>query len=124
MEIIADWNHISAPAFVVLTLGLSFAAVPENTLLVKNVCIAWTHHRYVSAIKFLQIRTIMKFRMKKLILSSIAIGSLFLNTANAAPADIVYTPHVEYGTRELDFRYGAINKGNDPRTSATSVGLG
>jgi hypothetical protein len=107
-----------------LTLGLSFAAVPENTLLVKKCLHRMDASQHVPAIKFLQIRTIMKFRMKKLILSSIAIGSLFLNAANAAPADNVYTPQVEYGKRELDYRYGWISKGNDPHRNATLLGLG
>jgi hypothetical protein len=44
--------------------------------------------------------------------------------ANAGPADYVYTPTVEYGEKEIDFKAGSARKGADPRESAASVGFG
>ena len=42
----------------------------------------------------------------------------------AGPADYVYTPTVEYGEKEIDFKTGTARKGDDPRESAFSVGFG
>lgn len=44
--------------------------------------------------------------------------------AHAGPADYVYTPAVEYGEKEIDFKYGSARKGSDPRESASSIGFG
>ena len=44
--------------------------------------------------------------------------------AHAAPADYVYTPAVEYGEKEIDFKAGTARKGDDPRASAASIGFG
>jgi hypothetical protein len=44
--------------------------------------------------------------------------------AHAGPADYVFTPSVEYGEKEIDFKAGSARKGNDPRESAASVGFG
>lgn len=62
--------------------------------------------------------------MKKLILSSIAVLGLFMDPAIAGPADSVYTPYVEPGVRELDYRYATVRQGDDPRMSDPSIGLG
>ena len=52
-----------------------------------------------------------------------AVGTLCLQTAaHAGPADYVYTPTVEKGEKEIDFKYGTAD--SDPRHSAGSVGLG
>jgi hypothetical protein len=45
-------------------------------------------------------------------------------SAHAGPADYVYTPSVEYGEKEIDFKAGTARKGNDPRESAASLGFG
>lgn len=42
----------------------------------------------------------------------------------AGPADYVYTPTVEYGEKEIDFKIGSARKGDDPRESAASIGYG
>jgi hypothetical protein len=42
----------------------------------------------------------------------------------AASADYVYTPTVEYGEKEIDFKIGTTRKGDDPRKSAASIGFG
>lgn len=44
--------------------------------------------------------------------------------AHAGPADYVYTPAVEYGEKEIDFKFGSAKKGDDPRESAASIGFG
>lgn len=44
--------------------------------------------------------------------------------AHAGPADYVYTPSVEYGEKEIDFKAGTARNRDDPRTSAASVGFG
>lgn len=45
-------------------------------------------------------------------------------SALAGPADYVYTPAVEYGEKEIDFKAGTARKGDDPRESAASIGFG
>lgn len=44
--------------------------------------------------------------------------------AAADPADYVSTPAVEFGERELEFRYGSASGPGDSRTDAGSVALG
>ncbi len=44
--------------------------------------------------------------------------------ARAGPADYVYTPNVEYGERELDFKIGSATRSGDDRFSAASLGFG
>jgi hypothetical protein len=51
-----------------------------------------------------------------------AMGMLCLQSAHAGPADYVYTPTVEQGEKEIDFKYGTAD--SDPRAAAGSVGLG
>lgn len=55
-----------------------------------------------------------------------AAGYLMVHgVAMAAPSDYVYTPTVEYGEREIDFKYGsAAPRDGDPHQSAWSLGLG
>lgn len=50
--------------------------------------------------------------------------ALFTRTAWAGPADYVYTPAVEYGEREVDFKYGSASKSDEPRQQAASLGFG
>jgi hypothetical protein len=51
-----------------------------------------------------------------------AMGLLCLQSAHAGPADYVYTPTVEQGEREIDFKSGTQD--SDPRKSAAMLGLG
>jgi hypothetical protein len=44
--------------------------------------------------------------------------------AIAGPADYVYTPTVEHGEKEIDFKAGTAKQGQDSRESAASVGFG
>lgn len=51
-----------------------------------------------------------------------AMGLLCLQAAHAGPADYVYTPTVEAGEKEIDFKFGTED--SDPRKSVGSIGLG
>lgn len=51
-----------------------------------------------------------------------AMGMLYLQSAHASPADYVYTPMVEKGEKEIDFKYGTAD--SDPRRSLGSLGVG
>ena len=53
--------------------------------------------------------------------AGILLGPLF---ALAGPADYVYTPTVEYGEKEIDFKFGTAQKSGEPRNSAASIGFG
>ena len=44
--------------------------------------------------------------------------------AIAGPSDYVFLPAVSYGEREIDFKYGAAGKKNDPTEQAASLGVG
>ncbi|MEP6656273.1 MAG: hypothetical protein ABJC33_03505 [Betaproteobacteria bacterium] len=44
--------------------------------------------------------------------------------ASAGPADYVYTPNVEYGEREIDFKIGSAKSSGEQRFSAGSLGFG
>ncbi|MFY9328938.1 MAG: hypothetical protein WAO76_13135 [Georgfuchsia sp.] len=50
--------------------------------------------------------------------------SLMATTAIASPADYVFMPTVEYGEKEIDFKFGTSRQGDDARTSVTSIGMG
>lgn len=52
---------------------------------------------------------------------AVLLGPLY---AHSEPADYVYTPAVEYGEKEIDFKAGTARKADDPRESAASVGFG
>jgi hypothetical protein len=51
-----------------------------------------------------------------------AMGLLCLQSAHAGPADYVFTPTVEKGEKEVDFKYGSAD--TQPRVSLASLGLG
>lgn len=51
-----------------------------------------------------------------------ALGLLCLQSAHAGPADYVYTPTVEKGEREIEFKAGTQD--SDPRKSAAMLGVG
>jgi len=51
-----------------------------------------------------------------------AMGMLCLPSAHAGPADYVYTPNVEQGEKEIDFKFGTADSA--PRQSLASLGLG
>jgi hypothetical protein len=51
-------------------------------------------------------------------------GIVFSIPAIAGPADYVYTPTVEYGEREIDFKYGSAKQQDGRFDKATSLGFG
>jgi len=60
--------------------------------------------------------------MKKYAAACAALGLLCLQSANAGPADYVYSPTVERGETELDFKFGSQE--GDPRKTLVTLGLG
>ena len=59
------------------------------------------------------------FLQRTLLLTSISIAS-----AIAGPADYVYTPMVEFGEREIDFKYGSSALPNARHKQAIGIGFG
>lgn len=53
-----------------------------------------------------------------------ALAFFCLNSAQAGPADYVYTPIVEEGEREIDFKAGSWSERKEPGLGAASLGLG
>jgi len=51
-------------------------------------------------------------------------GIAFIQPAFAGPADYVYIPTVEYGEREIDFKYGSARQPDGTRRQVTSLGFG
>jgi hypothetical protein len=49
---------------------------------------------------------------------------LSIGSAVAGPADYVFTPSVEYGEREIDFKSGTVKRSGEDRESAASIGFG
>ena len=63
--------------------------------------------------------------MKRRIAVSIGAAALSFSALCAAgPADYVYTPAVEYGEREIDFKAGRANTHDADQQSAASLGFG
>lgn len=60
-------------------------------------------------------------KKKLLAVGVVAIGA---NMAHAGPADYIYTPGVEYGEREIDFKAGSERDGGKEKKSAASIGFG
>jgi hypothetical protein len=56
-----------------------------------------------------------------ILVAGVLLSPLF---AHAGPSDYIYTPTVEYGEKEIDFKYGDARKSGDPRESASSIGFG
>ncbi|HAF00927.1 MAG TPA: hypothetical protein DCG63_06480 [Methylophilaceae bacterium] len=54
----------------------------------------------------------------------ICISACYFNTAWAGPADYVYTPLVEQGEKEIDFKFGTAKGQDDTRKTVYSLGLG
>ena len=62
--------------------------------------------------------------MKPLAPSALLAVLLTPLTTAAGPADYIYTPDVEYGEKEIDFKAGTARKGDLARESASSIGFG
>jgi hypothetical protein len=52
------------------------------------------------------------------------LGLLVMGNAYAGPADYVYYPAVEYGEREIDFKFGTGKASGEDRERVSSLGLG
>ena len=57
--------------------------------------------------------------------ASLALASTLMSfPAFAGPADYIYSPTVEYGEREIDFKFGTARLPGGDRANATSIGFG
>src|SRR4051812_28752149 len=56
--------------------------------------------------------------------SAMFAAALSIGNAVAGPADYVFTPSVEYGEREIDFKSGTVKRSGEERESAASIGFG
>lgn len=54
----------------------------------------------------------------------LCLGALLSSAALAGPADYVYTPNVEYGEREIDFKSGTARDATGALRQANSIGFG
>lgn len=54
----------------------------------------------------------------------LCIGTMNAGIALAGPADYVYTPIVEYGEKEIDFKYGTAKQKDGTIKEVSSLGLG
>lgn len=62
--------------------------------------------------------------MKRLAAIAAATASLCAQHAHAGPSDYIFLPGVEYGEREIDFKFGTAKSGDTERFSAASIGFG
>src|SRR3954470_24493611 len=64
-------------------------------------------------------------RTAVLVGASLALASTLTSLpALAGPSDYIYTPNVEYGEREIDFKFGTAKLPGGQRDSASSIGFG
>ena len=54
----------------------------------------------------------------------LCLGVFYIGNAPASPADYVYTPTVEQGEREIDFKFGTAKQQDGARATVTSLGFG
>ncbi len=52
------------------------------------------------------------------------LGAFYISHAAASPADYVYTPIVEEGEKEIDFKFGTAKQPDGSRDTTTSLGFG
>jgi hypothetical protein len=55
---------------------------------------------------------------------ALILGAMISGQAWAGPADYVYTPTVEYGEREIDFKYGNAKEADGSRSMTSMLGFG
>ena len=55
---------------------------------------------------------------------ALLLGALISSQAWAGPADYVYMPTVEYGEREIDFKYGNAKEADGSRSMTSMLGYG
>jgi hypothetical protein len=55
---------------------------------------------------------------------ALVLGALISVQVWAGPADYVYTPTVEYGEREIDFKYGNAKEADGSRSMTSMLGFG
>lgn len=55
---------------------------------------------------------------------TLCLGTLITGTTYAGSADYVYTPAVEFGEKEIDFKFGSAKQTDDSNQHVTSLGFG
>lgn len=60
----------------------------------------------------------------RLIAAAFSLLAIYAGKAIAGPADYVYTPTVEYGEREVDFKYGSFRQKDGTLAQGASIGVG
>ena len=55
---------------------------------------------------------------------AISLAALFCTSAHAGPADYVYMPTVEYGEKEIDFKFGSARQPSGETAQVGSLGIG
>lgn len=55
---------------------------------------------------------------------ALLLGILSISDAFAGPADYVYLPTVEYGEKEIDFKFGTAKQPDGTRATVSSLGFG
>jgi hypothetical protein len=63
-------------------------------------------------------------RILKPHLCALLASATLSGAALAGPAEYVFLPAVNYGEREIDFKYGAAGKKDEPTAQAASLGVG
>lgn len=66
----------------------------------------------------------MKSRQHTYLLAAAFLGSVFTHAAHAGPADYIATPNVEYGEKEIDFKYGVATQKDGQKNREASIGYG
>ncbi len=64
------------------------------------------------------------FNARAAALLTLAVALLASTAADASPADYVYSPTVEQGEKEIDFKFGSSRARDGTRQSATSIAFG
>jgi hypothetical protein len=55
---------------------------------------------------------------------ALCLGALFAGSVHAGPADYVYMPTVDYGEKEIDFKFGTARQPSGETLQVASLGLG
>ncbi len=66
----------------------------------------------------------MQLRKTILCLTIGASAAVYISNAAAGPADYVYTPTVEQGEKEVDFKFGTAKQPDGTRNTVSSLGFG
>jgi hypothetical protein len=63
-------------------------------------------------------------KQKTILSATVLLGTFYISHALAGSADYVYTPMVEQGEKEVDFKFGTAKQQDGARQNVTSLGFG